>query len=142
MKPNGKLIQLIPSNIYKNVFAEKLRNLLKEHISTIFEYPSQKFFDETLTSTSIFLYDRNYNDDFICYRNETDQIELQIKRDSLVGKWMFSESSTSTGEAIRFGDVFNASIVIATLLNEAFIVSAQEITEKGLEKAILKQAGL
>lgn len=140
LKPNGKLIQLIPSNIYKNVFAEKLRNLLKEHISTIFEYPSQKFFNETLTSTSIFLYDRNYNDDYICYRNATDQIELQIKRDSLVGKWVFSESSTSAGETIRFGDVFNASIVIATLLNEAFIVSAQEITEKGLEKAIIKKA--
>lgn len=140
LKTNGKLVQLIPSNIYKNVFAEKLRNLLKEHISTIYEYPSQKFFDGTLTSTSIFLYDRNCKDDYICYKNETDQVELKIKRDSLIKKWIFSDSLLNTHETIRFGKAFNASIVIATLLNEAFIVSAKKITEKGLEKVIIKKA--
>lgn len=140
LKGNGKLVQLIPSNIYKNVFAADLRNLLKEHISIIYEYPSQKFFDRALTSTSIFVYDCNYQADYVSYRNVTDQIELQIPKDSLNGKWMFSENYEKDEDTVRFGDAFNASIVIATLLNEAFIIDKSKIAEKEIEKSIIRKA--
>lgn len=137
---NGKLVQLVPSNIYKNVFANNLRNLLREHISTILDYPSQKIFEGVLTSTSIFLYDRTDHEEYIRYRNETEQIELQIPRDALNGKWMFSNDIEKDSATIRFGDVFNASIVIATLLNEAFIVDETKISKKGIEKSIIRKA--
>ncbi|GFZ32439.1 DNA methyltransferase [Clostridium zeae] len=140
LSTSGKLVQLVPSNIYKNVFANKLRHALKEHISTILDYPSQQIFQGVLTSTSIFLYDRTNQKEYICYRNETEQTELLIQRKQLNGKWMFSNSIIRDTNTIRFGDVFNASIVIATLLNEAFIVTKDKISEKAIEKSILRKA--
>ncbi len=43
LNTNGKLVQLVPSNIYKNVFAEELRKLLQSHISLILDYPWEVF---------------------------------------------------------------------------------------------------
>lgn len=140
LSANGKLVQLVPSNIYKNVFADNLRNVLREHISTILDYPSQQIFEGVLTSTSIFLYDRTDHKEYICYKNETERIELLIPRKQLNGKWIFSSSIAKDAATIRFGDVFNASIVIATLLNEAFIVTKAKISEKKIEKSILRKA--
>lgn len=42
LNETGKLVQLIPNNIYKNVFAKKLRDMLKEHITVILDYPTKK----------------------------------------------------------------------------------------------------
>jgi len=141
LKEDGKLVQLIPSNIFKNVFANNLRNLLKEHISIILDYPSQRIFEGILTSTSIFLYDRTNKDEHVCYKNQTEKTVLNIPKNHLNGKWMFSffneKAHTNT---VRFGDVFNASIVVATLLNKAFIVNQEMISKKGIEKSIIKKA--
>lgn len=140
LNANGKLVQLVPSNIYKNVFANNLRNLLREHISAILDYPSQLIFDNILTSSSIFLYDRSICNEIICYKNETEQVELLINRNQLHGKWMFTDVVKNDDVAVRFGDVFNASIVIATLLNKAFIVNKDIISINGIEKSITKKA--
>lgn len=140
LSATGKLVQLIPSNIYKNVFANDLRILLKEHISIILEYPSQRIFEDILTSTSIFLYDRTYFENHICYKNETEKKEILISKEQLSGKWMFTDRIGKSTAYVKFGDVFNASIVIATLLNEAFIVTKERISEKGIEKEVVKKA--
>ena len=139
LSKNGKLVQLVPSNIYKNVFAHKLRELLKKHIVTILDYPSQKIFDGVLTSTSIFLYDCTYHKEYIKYKNETNKIELRISKHALNGKWTFSNTINEHNTTIKFGDVFNASVTIATLLNEAFIVDTNKIIEKGIEASIIKK---
>lgn len=140
LNENGRSVQLVPSNIYKNVFANNLRKLLKEHISIILEYPSQNIFEDTLTSTSIFVYDRAYQKEYVHYRNETDQIEQRIPKETLNGKWVFCACIEKDFDTIRFGDVFNASIVIATLLNKAYIVDETQITKKGIEKSIIRKA--
>lgn len=140
LSSKGKLVQLVPSNIYKNVFANDLREVLKEHISVILDYPSQKIFNGVLTSSSIFLYDKSNNKEYIYYKNETEQNELKIQRNQLNGKWIFSSSVNKNNTCIRFGDVFNASIVIATLLNEAFIVTKDIASENKIEESILRKA--
>lgn len=140
LSEDGKLVQLVPSNIYKNVFANNLRDLLKEHISIILDYPSQRIFEGILTSSSIFLYDRTYNDEYVCYKNETEKSEQIIFKSQLIGKWMFSNGNGNNDTTLRFGDIFNASIVIATLLNEAFIVTKDQIDEKGIEETIIRKA--
>ena len=38
LKNNGKMAYLIPSNIFKNVFANDLREFLKPHIIKIYDY--------------------------------------------------------------------------------------------------------
>lgn len=138
LKQNGKMVQLVPSNIFKNVFAEDLRVLLLPHISVIYEYPSQNLFESALTSTSIFLYDKSCVTQMIKYRNVTNNIENNISRQELDGKWMFSNDIHEEDNEIRFGDLFNASIVIATLYNKAYIVNSEQIEENELEMEIIR----
>lgn len=135
----GKMIQLIPNNIYKNVFGNKLRELLKDHISIIYDYPNKKLFKDTLTSISIFVYDKSANGK-IKYRNITEKTKKNIDRNSLGQKWIFDTSFQSNSDYLRFGDVFNASIAIATLYNKAFIVDADSIEAKSIESTLLKSA--
>ena len=44
-------------------------------------------------------------------------------------KWVFKECTSSKENKIKFGDLFNAQISIATLLNKAFIFKASEDCE-------------
>ena len=140
LKETGKLVQLIPNNIYKNVFAKKLRELLADHMSTILDYPDQKLFDKTLTSVSIFLYDKENISENIHYKNVTAGIKKSINRHSLGDKWMFSDPENDSKPMLRFGDLFHASITIATLCNKAFIVDDKCISEENLEQNILRDA--
>jgi len=140
LKETGKLVQLIPNNIYKNVFAKKLRDLLVDHITTVLDYPDQKLFDKTLTSVSIFLYDKENSRENIYYENVTEGIKRSLCRYSLGDKWMFSVPNNSTQKMLRFGDIFHASITIATLYNKAFLVDDACISEENLEQNILRDA--
>ena len=140
LNETGKLVQLIPNNIYKNVFAKKLRELLSDHISTVLDYPDQKLFDKTLTSVSIFLYDKENSRENIQYENITEGIKKSLCRYSLGDKWIFSVTNNSSQKMLRFGDVFHASITIATLYNKAFIVDDVCIREENLEQNILRDA--
>ena len=140
LKDNGKLVQLIPNNIYKNVFAKNLRELLKDHISEVYDYPDQKLFDKTLTSVSVFLYDKENNSNNIVYENVTQNIKRNIDRQTLGEKWNFSTDEKNAEHMLRFGDVFHASITIATLYNKAFIVDEHCIKEELLEPEVLRNA--
>lgn len=125
LSPEGKLVQLIPNNIYKNVFAEKLRDRLRPHIKQINIYPSQKLFDEVLTSTSIFLYDNSCINDTVRCINKTLNDEHFIEREKLHGKWVLSNQDNREGDTL-FGDLFKASSSAVTLLNEAFLISTEQ----------------
>lgn len=138
LSENGKLVQLIPNNIYKNVFAEQLRSLLKPHISVVRDYPNQKLFGKALTSISVFLYDKSASSDKLDYENVTDGIKFSIPRATLADKWLFAETEDAQTGYVRFGDVFNASVAIATLCNKAFVVNPKTADEKGIEKDVLR----
>lgn len=137
LSEKGKLVQLVPNNIYKNVFAEKLRELIKPHIAQINIYPAQKLFDETLTSNSIFLYDLKVAKEKVRVTDITSKTTISINRDFLKNKWLFSKNPKLLEGTVRFGDYFKASSVIATLCNKAFLIS-QDNCDKIEPKIILK----
>lgn len=140
LKDTGKLVQLVPSNLYKNVFAADIRSLLLDHISVILDYPAQNIFENALTSTNIFLYDKNNQSSNILYKNMTSQQVLSISKNALMEKWIFSKSSIQPENFVRFGDIFNASISVATLLNKAFIVTPDTPSFHDFESALLRKA--
>ena len=140
LKDTGKLVQLIPNNIYKNVFAQKLREKLKVHLSIVYDYPNQKLFDKTLTSVSLFLYEQDNISDNIQYKNITNKQTRVISRKALGDKWTFDSELPNADGTIRFGDVFNASVSIATLLNEAFLLSERDIQEEQIEPDVVYKA--
>ena len=46
LKNNGMMAYLIPSSIFKNVFAQNLRDFIKPHILKIYDYTTIKLFDK------------------------------------------------------------------------------------------------
>ena len=49
----GVLVYIIPSNIFKNVFANNLRELIKNDLQTIVDFPDKQVFDKVLVSPAI-----------------------------------------------------------------------------------------
>ena len=141
LNKKGKLVQLVPNNIFKNVFAANLRELLKKHISVIYDFSGYTMFEDTLISTSFLLYDNYNNDNYLIYENRSTKLCTKIHKEDLSGKWQFisKEKNKNRGELIRFGDLFSVSMVIATLLNKAYILSFDEARNKSIEKEVLRQ---
>lgn len=140
LSETGVLVYLVPNNIYKNVFAEDLRNMLRPHITRIDIFPAQKLFKDVLTSTSIFVYERSSQEEDILCKDITSKHDYRIKRDNLIGKWMFREQDDNCKTTCRFGEYFKASSSVATLLNEAFIITQLDKASFNIEKSIIRPA--
>ena len=94
-----------------------------------------------MVATSILICDKKSNAKSIIYKNEETKIKRKIQKKILNGKWIFIEESSipKNKKLIKFGDLYNASISIATLLNEAFVIN-EKSKNKNIEKQLLKPA--
>lgn len=143
LSDNGKLSYLIPSSIFKNVFAEKLREFILPSVSKIYDFKTEKVFSKALVATSILVCEKGKNRKQILYRNEDDKTSIKIPKTSLNQKWVFKvEESKNKNTKLKFGDFFNAQISIATLLNQAFIIRPDaNITSKcNIEEEVTRPA--
>lgn len=143
LSDNGKLSYLIPSSIFKNVFAEKLREFILPSVSKIYDFKTEKVFSKALVATSILVCEKGKNRKQILYRNEDDKTSIKILKTSLNQKWVFKvEESKNKNTKLKFGDFFNAQISIATLLNQAFIIRPDaNITSKcNIEEEVTRPA--
>lgn len=122
LKKDGRLAYLIPGNIFKNQFANSLREYIKPNLTNIYDYTSSKLFKDKLTSSAIIIWDKNKNNKNIKYHNVVDKTVFSINKKLLVEKWQFS-TVTKSNQTMKFGDFFHAASSIATLLNKAFIIS-------------------
>lgn len=154
LNEQGKMSYLIPSSIFKNVFADKLRIFILPFLNQIYDYQTIKLFD-VLTSSAIIVCDKGKASEQIDYVNLDKKLSFKINKVNLSGKWEFSlKKRKHKGKIMKFGDYFNASITIATLLNEAFVLKNYkdviEFEENGqsyiqtnsftLEKKLLRDA--
>ena len=139
LSPKGKMVQLVPSNIYKNVFAEQLRNILREKISIILDFPEEKIFENALTTSTIFLFDKGYDSCEVYYKDCTNGKTMYLNRKLLTNKWIFTDNEivSNRKQTRKFGDVFNASVSIATLYNKAYLLDNDEIL---VEEELIKKA--
>lgn len=149
LKPTGKLAYLIPSNIFKNRFAQNLREYFLPYLTDIYDYTNQKLFSGKLTASAIIVCDKSKkNKLFVNYHNLSDKTKMKIKKSELKDKWIFKSNMFSAKESlVRFGDYFHAASSIATLLNKVYIID--EYTECDnyiavgkyrLEKGLLRKA--
>lgn len=116
----GHLVYLVPSNIFKNVFAKDLRSLIKDDIVSIIDYPNAKVFEKVIVTPAIVMMIKGSNYDKINY-SLNDNIKIQeISKCSLGDKWIFENFDRAEGT--RLGNNFKVSSSIATLLNEVFVL--------------------
>lgn len=154
LKDNGKMAYLIPSSIFKNVFANDLRNFIKPHITKIYDYTITKLFDKStndkgtdrLVSSVTMILEKNSNNNNLEYIDINKQETITINKTELEDKWVFKNKVESKKGKNRFGDYFYASNTIATLYNNAYVI--KEYTEDNkyiypkiggmIEKKVLK----
>lgn len=122
LKDGGKLAYLIPSSIFKNVFAKELRKMILPNLTNILDYTTKKLFINALTSSAILVCKKGSNLKKFAYNDVANDKKYQIEKVKLGEKWVFSERQSVNGLVHRFGDYFNASISVATLYNKAYIL--------------------
>lgn len=137
LENEGKMVHLVPNNIFKNVYAEELRKMLLRDIVLIRDYSDISIFDGILTSSCIFVVHNNRATDTIKYIKANDKVIVNKKY--LGKKWVFDDV-VDNRNFVRFGDYFKASICVATQLNEAFIVDDEVVKKNSLEEGLLKKA--
>lgn len=112
LAPGGKMVQLIPSNIYKNVFADKLRKKLLPGVSTVWEYPNSPLFENTLTSSSILMYERREDIATISYRASPKDKTIQIMKGLLGERWVFLNADITREKKIALAvDITHLSLL-------------------------------
>lgn len=146
---DGKLAYLIPNNIFKNKFAEKLRLYMRPYLSEIIDYTTEKLFDNRLTSSAIIICEGKEHSRVVKYIDKAKKQNYKLKKQDLKDKWIFKkiDEDGKSIEKRRFGDDFMAMCSIATLLNKVFIIKQYDENEDyilvdkyKIEKTILKEA--
>lgn len=130
LKNKGKMAYLIPSSIFKNVFANDLREFIKPHITKIYDYTIIQLFDKStndegtdrLVSSVIMVLEKNSNNDSVEYIDINKNEAIFIKKNSLKDKWVFRNKISNNKNKKKFGDYFYASNTIATLYNDAYVI--------------------
>lgn len=117
---NGKIAYLIPTNIFKNVFAKDLRDILLVKLTKIFDYKTKKIFKNVLTSSSIIVCESAKKYPSIKYYDISNKKISLFDKKNLRDKWIFHDTPNE-GEVL-FSDYFLAATSVATLLNEAYVI--------------------
>lgn len=120
LKETGRFAYLIPFNIFRNKFAENIRNIIKDDIIHIIDYSGQKVFSDATISSAIILCERNSCQHFLTYENVLGETKQFISKCSLGDKWFFDITKEHN---IRFGDYFSVHNSVATLYNDAFLLT-------------------
>ena len=126
LKAEGQMIYLIPSSIFKNVHGKKLRMIMADDLTAIYDYTSRKLFGKILTSSALIVFKKDCKCDSFIYKNMASEESWQIIKEHLGDKWIFEKPVVKAKEKRRFGDYFSSAIVIATLYNAAFVLSGFE----------------
>lgn len=122
LSDNGKLGYLIPNSIFKNKFANDLRELIKPYLSEIYDYSGLRQFENALTSTAILLLDKEVNMEMQAkYTNKEKDETILLDKQNLNDKWIFT-SEKPPEKKVKFGDLYTVKNTIATLCNEVFIL--------------------
>ena len=149
LKPNGRLIYLVPSNFFKNVYAKKLRRIIIQDLVSINDYPDSAVFENALVSPSIIEVEKDSSSDYFCYVNKQKKKSKsrRVSKADIDDKWIFEKQSKNN--KMRFGNYYKASICIATLSNDVFVLKKGQFDSDGryylidkyrIESALLKKA--
>lgn len=127
LSKNGKMAYLIPSSIFKTVFGMNLRNFMKPYITEIRDYTKERVFNTALVKSAIMILDSERSQPMLHYSDMAVKKQINIPIEHLKDKWFFSKDG---GNGIhRFGDFFKVSHVVATLLNDAYVLKDGTYTE-------------
>lgn len=121
---DGRMSYLIPSSIFKTVYGERLREYIKPYLKEIKDYTQDKMFDDALVKSAIMVLELDNVEDYFRYYNMGNKEEMRIPITCLKEKWFFTTNKMEG--CTRFGDFFQVAHVVATLLNEAYVINKRD----------------
>lgn len=143
LKSGGTLVYLVPFSIFRNKFAGTLRSVIKNDTISVLDYSGIQVFEGVTTSSAIIHIQKDSNQKTLQYIENASKRTAQITKDLLLDKWFFS---TNTGTK-RFGDFYSIHNSVATLCNDAFLITHYddadgyiEIDGHRIEREILRPA--
>lgn len=146
LNAHGKMIYLVPGNFMKNVYAERLRQLLLPSLCEIIDYSHHKLFGTVLTSSVIVYCDRTKTIDTVRYEDRHYHHLHITEKAAMHGKWVFGNQQQDA--FVSFSEFFHASAPVATQLNDAFVIKMWEeyderfilVDDFLVERAVLRDA--
>lgn len=143
LRNNGKMAIIAPSNMFKTVFGNKLRELIKNELTEIIDCSAINVFENVLTAPAITIYRKGSNSNILVYKEKLPcnlESEKFIDKSQLIDKWDFTGFIAKGSR--KFGDYFKVSNSIATLANKVFIHNTNEdgTLNISVEPAILRPA--
>ena len=131
LSPVGQMVYITPSNMFKTVFGELLREFIRPNLTKVIDYSDVKVFEKVLTSPAITVYKAENESELLIYHkvNIVEKIETVheklINKDDFGDKWDFTGYVRSGDK--RFDDDFKVANSIATLSNNLFIKNIEGV---------------
>jgi len=123
LAPNGKMVYIVPNNIFKTNSGRKLRKLLKPHITDIYDYSDEKVFSSVLTNPAIIVVNNSEESNTLKYHCIAGDLTVSIHKTDLQNIWVMQEAAPSIAFDRRFGDCFSVATCVATQSNDVFILN-------------------
>lgn len=149
LQPNGKLAYIVPNSILKNVWAESLRFFLRPYLRKILDLKNKNVFEDVILSPVIIVAQKENKDQSkMVYQCDDDHIQVSLNSNDISSDaWALGNYKASPNKQ-KFGDYFEVANSVATLLNDAFLIT--EYTEHDdnnilvngilIERAVLRPA--
>lgn len=119
LKKNGVFVYLVPFSIFRNRFAQIVRDKIKADLVSICDYSGEKVFPGVTASVAIIHLIKDSRQEYVDYFVQSLEKNVEIEKSKLNGKWFFSKIQ----KGLRFGDYFKVQNSVATLCNEAFLLT-------------------
>lgn len=145
----GKLAYIVPNSILKNVWAEGLRSFLRPYLRKILDLKNKNVFEDvTLSPVIIVAQKETQNHSKMVYQCDDEHIQMSLNSTDISSDAWALGSYRAAPNKQKFGDYFEVANSVATLLNEAFLITEytnhddNHIAVDGLliERAVLRPA--
>lgn len=143
LQTGGSLVYLVPFSIFRNKYAGILRALIKNDIVSILDFSGIQVFGDVTTSSAVIHVQKGTNQGYLRYTETVATNTILISKNTLSEKWFFH----AHGGDRRFGDYYSIQNSVATLCNDAFLVTEYEdsgefiiVNDHHIEKDILRTA--
>ena len=147
LNSKGTMVYLVPFGLFRNKFADFLRDMLKEDIVSILDCSEREVFGNVTTSVAIITVVKGSNSKEFYYRKISEDKGKYVDKTSLSDKWFFNVHQNHSNDGLRFGDYFVIKNSVATLCNKAFLITEYEETDayyvigdQRVEKDVVRQA--
>ncbi len=130
LQQNGILTYLVPNSILKNVWAEDLRSFLKPYLRKIRDLKNKNVFEDvTLSPVIIVAQKAKREHSEIVYQCDDEHLQISLNSSNFTSNTWALGNYRAAPNRRKFGDYFDVANSVATLLNDAFLITEYTVRD-------------